>query len=85
VQHPTKGSVDFILHDFQKEMVNAFNTHRFHCALAARQIGKCHTYHTSITQNSKQEKIGNLLRYSLRERVINMLERCLLLLCSLPK
>ena len=40
VQHPTKGAVDFDLHNFQVEMVAAFNTHRFNVSLASRQIGK---------------------------------------------
>ena len=40
VQHPTYGSVPFDLYDFQEEMVNAFNTHRFNISMASRQLGK---------------------------------------------
>lgn len=43
IQHPTKGSVNFKLYPFQKEMIEAFAENRFVIGLTARQMGKTTT------------------------------------------
>ncbi len=40
IQHPTKGSVRFKLHEYQKEMVKAMLENRYTILLASRQVGK---------------------------------------------
>ena len=40
IQHPTKGSVPFVMYPYQYEMVDAFHNNRFCCALTGRQMGK---------------------------------------------
>lgn len=43
IQHPIKGSIPFVMYDFQKEMVAAFAAHRYVAALTSRQMGKTTT------------------------------------------
>lgn len=40
IQHPTKGSVPFVMYDYQKDMVRAYHTERYTVVLSARQTGK---------------------------------------------
>lgn len=40
VQHPTKGAVPFILYDYQKKMIQAYEDNRYTIVLSARQTGK---------------------------------------------
>ena len=40
IQHPTKGRMSFDLFDFQEELVNSYNDHRFSISLLSRQLGK---------------------------------------------
>ncbi len=41
VQHPTKGSVPFILYEYQKDMVRAIHENKDTILLCSRQMGKC--------------------------------------------
>jgi hypothetical protein len=41
VQHPVKGSVPFVLYDYQKEMVMGIHENRSTILLLSRQLGKC--------------------------------------------
>jgi hypothetical protein len=43
IQHATKGSVPFIMYDFQKDMVRNFSENRYTIALTGRQMGKTTT------------------------------------------
>lgn len=43
IQHPTKGSINFQLFDYQREMIRAFAENRFVVGLTARQMGKTTT------------------------------------------
>jgi len=39
IQHPTKGLVPFRTYDYQKDIIQAYNTHRRNIILKARQLG----------------------------------------------
>lgn len=79
VQHPLKGAVPFILHDFQKDMVNAFDTHRFNISMASRQLGKCVTFNINVLADDAHIEIGSLVPLrGLKRRLITWLERQLL-------
>ena len=40
IQHPTKGRVDFRLFDYQKRLIDTYNSYRYAIALLPRQTGK---------------------------------------------
>jgi hypothetical protein len=40
IVHPTKGAVNFELYPYQKELIEAYHTHKDNIVLAARQVGK---------------------------------------------
>jgi len=40
IQHATRGSVPFVLYDYQKEMIISYHTHTYTCVLSSRQSGK---------------------------------------------
>lgn len=40
IQHPVKGVVDFILHDYQRNYINCIHNNRITATLMARQLGK---------------------------------------------
>ena len=40
IQHPTKGSVNFHLYDYQKELIKTFDNYKYSIALTGRQLGK---------------------------------------------
>jgi hypothetical protein len=83
VQHPIRGALPFIPYPFQERIINGIHTHRFTTALTARQMGKCSTFDTNIIKDEEQIKIGSLLRFSLRERLVNLLEKYLIKLSLL--
>jgi len=43
IQHPLLGSVPFELYDFQREMIQNFQQHKYNILLASRQVGKTTT------------------------------------------
>ena len=43
VQHPTRGSIPFILYDFQRELIKSYHNHKSNIVLSARQTGKTAT------------------------------------------
>ena len=48
VQHPVKGSVPFVLYDYQKEMVMGIHENRSTVLLCSRQMGKCSSASTLL-------------------------------------
>ena len=40
IQHPTKGRVDFRLFDYQKRLIDTYDSYRYAIALLPRQTGK---------------------------------------------
>lgn len=40
IQHPTRGSMLFKPHDYQKELIDCFHNHRYSIAMLGRQLGK---------------------------------------------
>jgi hypothetical protein len=40
IQHPTRGSIPLKLFDYQKKMLNTFNSYKYCIVLTARQMGK---------------------------------------------
>lgn len=83
VQHPIRGALPFVPYPFQERIVNGIHEHRFTAVLTARQMGKCHTFDTNISKDGAQIKIGSLLRFFLKERLINLLERWIISLSIL--
>lgn len=82
VQHPTKGSLPLDLYEFQKRIVQAFHTHEKVIALTARQMGKCVTADTLVSQDGKQVQIGDLVEIGLKDRVVHWLETKLIYLST---
>jgi hypothetical protein len=79
VQHPMKGALPFIPYECQERIITGIHDHRFTIILTARQQGKCVRFTTKINENGIQTDIGSLLRVSWREKLINLLERCSIL------
>lgn len=82
VQHPTKGKVPFKLFDYQTQMITTYNNHRQVIAMCSRQLGKCVISDTEITHDEKNIKIGSLIKLTLRQRFVDLLERCLIKLST---
>ena len=40
IQHPTKGSMQFVPYDYQEEMLHAYHDYRYTIAMLPRQMGK---------------------------------------------
>ena len=78
VQHPTKGSLPLDLYPFQEKIVEAFHKHEKVIALTARQMGKCSTYDTLVSQDGKQVRIGSLVKIGLKDRFVAWLENKLI-------
>lgn len=77
-RHPLKGSVPFDPYPYQVKLVEAFQSHRFNIILAGRQLGKCSTFYSIINKDGKQVKIGSLIKISLKEYCVSLLEKALL-------
>ena len=60
IQHPIKGSIPFVMYDFQREMVEAFTENRYVVALTSRQMGKCFELNTVIKIKSPQGDITDI-------------------------
>jgi hypothetical protein len=43
IQHPTKGKMQYQAFDYQKELLDSYNTHRFSVNMLGRQMGKTTT------------------------------------------
>ena len=43
IQHPTKGKIKYEAFDYQKELLDAYHTHRFSVNMLGRQLGKTTT------------------------------------------
>jgi hypothetical protein len=43
IQHPVKGTIDFVLYPYQKRLIKSFQNNRFNIVLSARQTGKSTT------------------------------------------
>jgi hypothetical protein len=48
-----EGLITFAMHDFQEEMVTAFNENRFSIVRVGRQSGKCESYKSLINMKNK--------------------------------
>jgi hypothetical protein len=48
IQHPTKGKIQYKAYPYQKDMLEAYSTHRFSVAMCSRQGGKCLTSDTNV-------------------------------------
>lgn len=60
VQHPKHGQVPFKLYDYQKEMVDIFNTERWSVMLTARQMGKALCLETPIMTPEGFKPLGEI-------------------------
>jgi hypothetical protein len=78
IQHPTQGALPFIPYEYQKRMINGMHQNRFSVLLTARQMGKSNTFNSIINKDGNKVKIGKLLKYSLREWIVNKLENILI-------
>ncbi|ASV44708.1 terminase large subunit [Agrobacterium phage Atu_ph07] len=78
VQHAIKGRLPFVMYDYQKEMVNGFTNNTRVIAMCGRQLGKSVHKSTDITYNDKQVKIKSLIKLSLREKIVEMIEDLIL-------
>lgn len=78
VQHAIKGRLPFVMYDYQKEMVNGFTNNTRVIAMCGRQLGKSIHKSTDITYNGKQVKIKSLIKLSLREKIVEMIEDLIL-------
>lgn len=78
VQHPTQGKVPFKLYNYQIDMIQTYNAHRQIIAMCSRQLGKCVSAETNITVDDTSIPIENLVKLSLRDRIINRLEKLVL-------
>lgn len=78
IQHPKKGKVPFHLFDYQEQMIRTFAQHRQVISMCARQLGKCVSGDTQITKEDSTVKIEDLIKLSLRQRIVNYLEKILL-------
>lgn len=79
VQNVKYGMVLLKLYDFQRDMLNAFHTHRFVIGLTGRQLGKSFSSTTRITKNGKQTRMIDVISPSLsiKEKIVDLLERIL--------
>ena len=77
IKHPKKGSVPFVPFEYQKEMIKVFSDNRFAISMAGRQQGKSVSFETIISFDCEKRKIGSLIPYKAKDRVINFLERLL--------
>ena len=78
IQHPLYGSIPFKLYGYQKKLLRTFRDHKYSVALTARQLGKCVTYDTEIFVDGYKKQIGSLFKLTLKDRIVNYLERKLL-------
>jgi hypothetical protein len=78
VQHPTQGKLPFVPYPFQEEMIQAFHENRFTVALTSRQMGKSVTAKTLISRNGEKVEIGSLVGLSVKERIVDTIERWIL-------
>lgn len=78
IKHPTKGALPFDLYGYQEEMVKTFAQNRQVISMCSRQLGKCVTSDTEITKDTDTTQIESLIKLTLRERVINYLEKIML-------
>ncbi|MEM5877531.1 MAG: hypothetical protein QXF12_01500 [Candidatus Aenigmatarchaeota archaeon] len=87
IQHPTKGSVNFKLYPFQKEMIKTFENYKYVIALTGRQLGKCVSSETEIYYNDTKTELGNLvLKYlNFSEKITFLFEKILLKLIILKE
>lgn len=78
IQHPTMGSTRFIPYDYQEKIINAYHTHRYNVVLTGRQLGKCFCSNTYIRYNNKTIQIKNLIKTTIKEKIITFLEELLI-------
>ena len=78
IQHPLRGSLKFEPYPFQEKIVRGFYKYKNVIAMTGRQMGKCISFFSLIMVNGEQRKIGELLTYTFRERIVNYLENILL-------
>jgi hypothetical protein len=83
VQHPTRGKVPFKLFDYQIDMISTYNNHRQVIAMCSRQLGKCVISNTEITHDKENIEIGSLIKLSLKQRIVDRLERFLIKLSQM--
>lgn len=74
VQHPKHGRVPLILREYQKEFVKAYHEYDHVVGLAGRQLGKCVTGDTKINKDGKETEIQNLIKLSLKDRLVRRIE-----------
>ena len=78
VNEPSVGDVLFNLYPYQKDIIKGFYEHKKVILMCGRQQGKCVTYDTKITKNGEDKKIGDLVKLSFKQKIVNKLENILL-------
>lgn len=74
----TKGATKFELYPFQHEIIDTFHSYRNSIMLTARQMGKCVVSDTNITFNDEIKKIEEVIPMTVKEKIINYLEKKML-------
>jgi hypothetical protein len=60
IQHPTRGGIQFEPFDYQLDLVENYNNHRFSINMLGRQMGKCFTKRINITVRNKKGEIYDI-------------------------
>ena len=61
IQHPTRGTVDFDLYEYQERFIRHMHDNRFTITLQPRQMGKCFQVETTIKTIKKPKGLRKII------------------------
>lgn len=71
------GEIPFEPYEYQENIIKGFHEHKNTICMVGRQMGKCVSGTTKIKYNNEKVRIDSLVKLSMREKIINFLENCL--------
>lgn len=78
VNEPSHGDMLMDLFPYQEKIINGFANHKNIILMCGRQQGKCVVHDTLITINGQKQPIGDMIKLSFKDKIVNKLESILL-------
>lgn len=77
VESTELGEVPFEPYPYQEEIIKGFHEHKNTICMVGRQMGKCVSGLSKISYNGKKVRIDSLVNLSIKDKIVNFLEKCL--------
>lgn len=71
------GEIPFEPYEYQENIIRGFHEHKNTICMVGRQMGKCVSGLTKIFVNGENVKIDSLVKFTMKEKIVNFLENCL--------